>query len=438
MRVRLLLLFVALTGYSFTGFAQSYEPGVLVRSTGDTLRGEIENAFWVEPPTSIKFRPAAGNPSQVFQPRQLRAVCLTGGRYFRYETLPIDHAAETRANHLPSTLAAFVHLDSLLAEVLVEGPATLLRAALPGSRHYFILTPGRPVLALCERNYLRHTNKGTLEIANGNNYHSQLSLYFHDCPAATRVAQGVPFTAEALGAVVQAYNESCSPARRPGRNWLANAQPRRRVALQGGVLAGVRYNNFNRPPTYSEGGCADCRPRPFAGLYADLFLPGRAAAIYGELGLSSFRFQNAQLVRSGQPNSPSSDVYSYYAYRAALATARIGMRYFFALPHEQQLIFGFSYELNWVLNPTYGTTAGPPAVPYEQDLKAFFSPTLLPGLSLGWRRQRLTLSLDGQMYITNSNFFVWSLFSSDFSARLGAAYRLSQNSDAKSKRPAQR
>ena len=72
----------------------------------------------------------------------------------------------------------------------------------------------------------------------------------------------------------------------------------------------------------------------------------------------------------------------------------------------------------------------------EQDLKAFFSPTLLPGLSLEWRRQRLTLSLDGQMYQTNSHFILGSLFGSDFSTRLGAAYRLGQNPDAKSGRGA--
>lgn len=49
--------------FSFRSFAQTYEPGLLVRSNGDTLRGEIENGFWVEPPTFIHFRSGAASPS---------------------------------------------------------------------------------------------------------------------------------------------------------------------------------------------------------------------------------------------------------------------------------------------------------------------------------------------------------------------------------------
>ena len=42
---RLLFLLSLLSVCSFNALAQAYEPGLLVRANGDTLRGEIENGF---------------------------------------------------------------------------------------------------------------------------------------------------------------------------------------------------------------------------------------------------------------------------------------------------------------------------------------------------------------------------------------------------------
>ena len=62
---RILLLLTASLCYTTATNAQTYEPGLLVRSTGDTLRGEIENGFWTEPPAFIRYRSTPNSPSQV-------------------------------------------------------------------------------------------------------------------------------------------------------------------------------------------------------------------------------------------------------------------------------------------------------------------------------------------------------------------------------------
>ena len=58
----LLLLTASLFG-SLQTRAQAFEPGLLVRSNGDTLHGEIENGFWTEPPALIRYRSAPNSPS---------------------------------------------------------------------------------------------------------------------------------------------------------------------------------------------------------------------------------------------------------------------------------------------------------------------------------------------------------------------------------------
>ena len=138
---RLLCLLPLLFVCSFTALAQAFEPALLVRADGDTLRGEIENGFWEEPPVFIRFRSTASSPSELFKPHQLRAVSFTNGRYFRYEAMPIDHAAETRSNRLARGYRPLIRTDSLLAEVLVQGSVSLLQVVTPGSVHFYCKAP---------------------------------------------------------------------------------------------------------------------------------------------------------------------------------------------------------------------------------------------------------------------------------------------------------
>ncbi|MDO7846323.1 hypothetical protein Q5H92_08150 [Hymenobacter sp. M29] len=447
MTTRLLLLPFcgALLSFSFSANAQAYEPGYVVRANGDTLRGEIENGFWVEPPKHIRFRPAPAAPDQVFKPRQLRRVSFTGGRAFRYEGLPIDRAARAKVGKLPYENRPDVHTDSLLAEVLVDGPVSLVRVQrFERPAHYLLLQAGRTPLDLSERKYLRQTVDRAWLLTDGNNYRGQLSVYFSDCPAAHAAVQKAPFTEKALADVVQAYNEAY--AKQPGRSLLALARPRRRVAFQGGVLAGMRYNRIESGSLYYAGACTDCQPRPFAGLYGEVLQPGRAVAAYFELSLSRFRSRGAEYTGY---NTAGIDQFNEFEYAAWLSTARLGMRYFIGQAAAQRLFVGIGYELNFIGGARLTPTNGKPA-PTDPELY-YARPTLFPNVSVGWRRQRLTLSLDGQMYgssdlqTANATTGLGQIgelngalfFGSNFAARLGVAYRLGSKADAPKPAPAQ-
>ena len=442
MKLPLLLALPALVLVSLLSHAQTFEPGFVVRTSGDTLRGEVENSFWEEPPKFVRFRRAAAIPSEVFKPYQLRAFGLAGGRYFRYEALPIDHAAENRVEYLHRGNAPDVRVDSLLAEVLVEGPVSLLRVGRLSSAHFLVLGAGRPVLDLSAHQYLRQTPTGAWQRTDGNNYRGLLGLYFANCPAAFTVIQSAPFTPVGLAAVVQAYNQSCSPAQRPGRSWLTQARPTRRVALQGGVLGGLRYNrvesNSAAPIDLVTGACVDCRIHPYAGLFAELLQPSRADALYGELSFSPFVGTGTESVYTSGTVATAG-----YRYRAVLGTARLAYRHFFRLPRERQLVLGLGYELNRMLGPTITSGAGLPA--NIDNVVGYAHPTFFPNVALGWRAQRLTMSLDGQMYADSrearrtantvasgapTNFFSGLFFGSNFALRMGVAYRLGRNPDA--------
>jgi len=418
-RLPLLLFLSCLT---FRSLAQVYEPGWLVRSNGDTLRGEIENNFWREAPTVIIFRPSATGASRQFQPRQLQAFGLRNGRYFRREALPIDYAADVRLGSLPLRSTTDIRSDSLLAEVLVDGPATLWRVVLPSTTHFLLRLPGSPVLDMSQRQYRQPTPGGSWATVDGNNYRDLLPIYVASCPLASKVAAQALFTAEALAAVADLYNAECGGGK-PSRRYLSAASESRRVALVGGVLAGVRYNHFTAP-TYPDPRCIDCQTHPFGGLYAELLLPNRRAAVYGELSVSTFRGNTL--------NSPSfSNIFDYQGW---VGTARLGMRAFFPISPRQQLLVGLGYELNRILQAERvdnGETL-------LTDFLNFQHTTLIPALSVGWRQQRATVTVDGQLYRRDDFSATSTLIGTDYSLRLGLAYRLGRHPDqraSKSARP---
>jgi hypothetical protein len=123
------------------------------------------------------------------------------------------------------------------------------------------------------------------------------------------------------------------------------------------VLAGMRYNRIEGAARGLQGKCVDCQVHPFGGLYAELLQPGRAFALYGELGLSKFHSLGSHYL--GYNANTGTSMYNTVEYGAWLTTARLGVRYYVPLSHEQQLLFGFGYELNFASSPRTITTTGP-------------------------------------------------------------------------------
>ena len=326
---------------------------------------------------------------------------------------------------------------------MVSGPAELLRMGAPGAVHYLVRRSPQPWLDLSARRYLRESVTGAQLVTDANNYAGQLGIYFGDCPAAAEAAQAAPFTLAGLARVVQTFNETCSGARQPGRSWLNQAAPRRRLAWQSGLLAGARYNRLASSAHLDEYEFLDDRLRPTAGLFAEVLLPGRSSSVYGELSIGRFQGRHTlhRMSSSGQVGYIDYS-YAYADYAAWLGTARIGVRRYAPLRGDQHLVLGLSYELGRVLRPrfstlTTGSSTGPTTTEAAPDgltaeTLSFARQTLLPALTLGWRARRLTLTLDGQRCgddRLDGGGLGALVVGTARSARLSASYRLGRSHD---------
>ncbi|GGE98316.1 hypothetical protein [Hymenobacter cavernae] len=415
--------------YVRLSYAQQFEPGYLVLSHGDTLRGEVENEFWEEPPTAVRFRKAPDERLQSFPAGQLRSVCLSTGRLLRRELLPIDRYAEVRLQYLTTGVPHKQVPESVLADVLVEGPASLLGIIINETKHFFVRREGQPYLEMAERHYLASQN-GQMNVFDGNDYKSQLLVYFGDCESAVKASETVPFTAEGLKKVVQAYNLQCSAKRQAGQEVIPDKLQRARVAVRAGVLAGMRYNSLrfsesNNPENTLGGLNADGRAHLQGGGYVDVVNAGRRLALHSSLLVSSFG--NRKPVAFAATPTVSAGSFEWHGTHVYL---QFGLRGFIPVGSSYQIMLGGGYELNTFWNQTSVLYFGSG----HSDFLYGFNGTPLPYLETGLSRGRFGLLVNGRLYETQNYYqytstdpITYTIF--PVSLNVLFSYRLNANSD---------
>ena len=381
--------------------AQTFEPGYLVTAAGDTLRGELENRFWQEPPTGVVFRAGADQAVQSYVRTQLQSFQLNSGRYFRREVLPVDRAATRQLSNLPSRLIINQQPDTLLAEVVVDGPAPLLRAVLADVNHFFVQRPGQPFLELTEHRYLATVN-GQERVMDGNNYKEQLRLYFADCPAAVAAVKTASFSTRGLVQVVQAFNAQCSIARQAAPDLMTAS--RQQLAFNGGVLAAGRYNrlmistidDIGEEPALLNGLNLDGRLQPVGGLYLDILTPGRRWLVHSEAAFSTYGRRGMFAV--------AGDAGSYiYTWHGTRLDVRLGARRLFGQQGTQALFAGGGIDFDITTSSESGASYGGGSsrltvrnvrVPSRSAFIGSSGLNIGPYLETGLRRGRATLSID--------------------------------------------
>ncbi|MFC7667002.1 hypothetical protein ACFQT0_05890 [Hymenobacter humi] len=234
-----------------------------------------------------------------------------------------------------------------------------------------------------------------------NNYQSQAATYFGDCPAAVTAAGAAPYSTKGLAGVVQAFSTQCTQGKQPGVEILAQAQPHRPFAFNGGLLAGASHNTLRIKQRFRgeeapllDGLNLDGRLHPLGGLYLDVLLPGRRWAGHSEAAFSTFG-------RRG--NFPLAGGEGSYKWHGTKLDARLGARYMLKQSLTQELFggvgFNFNFTTSYESHEQYGAgssrlTARGVRVPTQAPFCGAFTFQAAPYIEVGARRGRFTLSVD--------------------------------------------
>ncbi|QIX61166.1 hypothetical protein HER32_08225 [Hymenobacter sp. BT18] len=386
----------------------------MLSRTGDTLRVELENRFWKAGPDRLRYRTTATAPILDVPTRRLRGFGLLSGRQWRVLPLQYDAAAEGReANVMPGNAMTRLQTDTLVTEVLVLGPVTLLSAFEDTTPHYFVLKANAQPLELVSRVISRTAANGSQTLVTINNYREQLRLFLQpDCPAVASGWGSLAYTPAALTRLLSTYNQAClgAPVVRP-----AKSARRPAVRLDGGVvlgggpgtgsfanaqstgLVGLVTGDFQQA-TLEQAHLAAVKRRqltPAAGLYLDVLMPGRTLAVHGEAQLALGN-SSSHTVNTGFASFPTKT----YAFKQGTQLSLLaGLRVFGAAGKGSLLAGG-----GVLLTRTGFQDA---AVTYPQGIQRTYKGTGLPDrrdftmpagldgfyLEAGYRRGRLQGSL---------------------------------------------
>ncbi|WP_303310155.1 hypothetical protein [Hymenobacter sp. BT730] len=330
-----------------SGFSQTIQPGYYVRAAGDTVRGDLENAYWQDAPAIIRFRPQGQMALQTLRTRSLLGFGLHNLRNWRTQYLTYDAAAESNPAYLQTDAprTRFVK-DTLVTEVLVEGPITLLAAFQGTTPHYFLLYQEQTPLELVDRRYQYTGPDGRRYLSRVNDYREQLRAFLPACPEVESRISKLPYDEKAIIRLVQQYNTTClgQPMAATQHN---DEKPKgqNRVRLDWGVQTGAAYASTTahsekpdaEPGTvysstqgydliavemqYLKNERLESSLRPLAGLYADILFPGRHFALHTEGSYRTMQRYQKEFT-SGQAGYPR----KMYRLSGNQITAQLGFR----------------------------------------------------------------------------------------------------------------
>ena len=132
--------------FSFISFllaAQgNYKPGVIVRSSGDTLKGWINYENWRVNPRKIEFRSAMEDKSSVvYSVGDIQYFMIPGEDAYQRAATTVDRRPVRPEVITQETQDSLVQ-DTVFLRLLVKGPKLNLYELIDEKRHYYIQEPG--------------------------------------------------------------------------------------------------------------------------------------------------------------------------------------------------------------------------------------------------------------------------------------------------------
>jgi len=236
----LILLLASLVVSQITLAQKNLQPGAVITSRGDTLKGFIDYRNWEKNPIAIDFYQTRDTNPVTYSPQQLRNFKVSGETYFS-AVVTIDDSPY-RTEEIKEGVKFNYITDTVFLLSLVDGEKSLFYYMdLKGKQHFFI--PGNSGFdLLLHKNYLRKDPKtGVLKEAQNLTFVGQLNLYLKDCSSIQSKLAAVKYNRKSLLELYQYYYLTTK-----GKPALQNTAISRQYkfgALLGLSFAQLKYTN---------------------------------------------------------------------------------------------------------------------------------------------------------------------------------------------------
>lgn len=235
MHCKLAFLTFLLLSFHYSKAQKSFEPGYLVTSPNDTLRGYIDYKNWSRNPETISFKTSPNEKAETYGLGEMEGFGVHGENYVK---------AHVEANISPTDVAK---LSSAPLPELVKTVAFLL-VVNNGPKGLFYLKDkdGKVQLYVRDKegayqlliNHKYLAGKG--QVATVTYYREQLKNFFAECPGLIADQKLLPYSQQSIGKVFDRFYEKCSSQKIPVISYKPYGSP-----IQVGVVAGMSSSKLS-------------------------------------------------------------------------------------------------------------------------------------------------------------------------------------------------
>lgn len=229
----LLLLFVSTFAYSQNTFL----PGFVVNTKGDTLKGYINNEDWFENPDVIAFKLNPGAAKVYYSPNDLKIVSVNGDVFVG--AVVESDISFFKAGELTDDKELKIKMDTVFLKMIIGGPKSLYYYKSSNDKVQFYISKDIGYELLVYKRYLKRERNEDVVVAY-NKYKEQLSYYLRDCQAIISNLERIKYDKESLAKIFKSYY-SCT------NTVIGYQESKAKPVFNYGVLAGASLLEFGNP-----------------------------------------------------------------------------------------------------------------------------------------------------------------------------------------------
>lgn len=265
-------------------YAQSkFEPGYIVTSSQDTIRGTIEYHNWSQNPETIRFRDEKFQTEKTLGLHELSAFQVHGETYERAEVhRKIQGDNNVTENGLPELTR-----DTVFLLRLVDGPKSLHYLRDRSDNVQLYIGPEHELLVYHKYKIIKENQN---RIATVDRYRQQIKAYL-DCESVANRVPNLRYSNKEISRLFELYYDKCSTTK------PKVITKREGLGFESGALAGVTLSKLSFKGYHFEYLTErqhTTSVRPTVGLFLNIVIPrtNKNLIVANELTYSSYQISD--------------------------------------------------------------------------------------------------------------------------------------------------
>lgn len=286
MHRKLAFLTFLLLSFHYSKAQKSFEPGYLIASPSDTIRGYIDYKNWSRNPETINFKTSPDEKAKTYGLSDMEGFGVHGENYIKAHVevnispTDIDKLSSSPVPEVVKTVAFLL--------VVKNGPKSLFYLKdNNGKVQLYIREKEGAYQLLINHKYL--AGNGSEKVVNVTYYREQLKNFFSDCTGLIADQKTFPYSQQSIGKVFDRFYEKCSSQRTPATSYKPTSS-----LIQVGVVVGLSSSKLSFEGSVEPelvNGDFPLSNKVSGGVFLNYVFPRlkQRASLYNELAFTSYK-----------------------------------------------------------------------------------------------------------------------------------------------------